>query len=266
MAQAEPARPPRGRPLTAKRIAHGAYDALLEALALAYWNKPPFERFVRAKLREHPELLAPLSFAEPKRVVATELVLRLERGEDRYQMLTIDLMRELAGMEDFPNLQRQDDRERLVADAAAAIAALRKWTEQYSELTEAREKLERQREEHRARYEARRSHDRLLADLKQRFLDMHSDTNPQARGRAFQGLLIDLFFLFDLNPRKSFVLASEEIDGAFTFSTDDYLLEAKWEKTLASRAAVDVLAQKVQRKGKTLSVCSSPSPVSPSRP
>lgn len=48
----------------------------------------------------------------------------------------------------------------------------------------------------------------------------------------------------------SFVLADEQIDGAFTFNTDDYLLEAKWEKSSASRADVDVLAQKVQRKGK----------------
>jgi restriction endonuclease len=46
------------------------------------------------------------------------------------------------------------------------------------------------------------------------------------------------------------VIQDEQIDGAFTFNTDDYLLEAKWENDPASREAVDVLAQKVRRKGK----------------
>ena len=53
-----------------------------------------------------------------------------------------------------------------------------------------------------------------------------------------------------MNPRKSFTLVDEQIDGAFTFNTDDYLLEAKWEQNVASREDVDVLSQKVQRKGK----------------
>ena len=69
-------------------------------------------------------------------------------------------------------------------------------------------------------------------------------------GLAAVALVAPCSFLFDLNPRKSFVLTNEEIDGAFKFNTDDYLLEAKWEKTPAARADVDVLAQKVQRKGK----------------
>ncbi len=79
---------------------------------------------------------------------------------------------------------------------------------------------------------------------------MHSDTDPQARGRTFEGLLNDLFALFDLNPRKTFSIADEQIDGAFTFNTDDYILEAKWEKTKAGREDADVLAQKVERKGR----------------
>ena len=96
----------------------------------------------------------------------------------------------------------------------------------------------------------RRSVARVLDELKGSFLAMHSESDHQQRGHMFEGLVNELFFLFDLNPRKSFVLENEQIDGAFTFSTDDYLLEAKWEKDVASREDVDLLAQKVQRKGK----------------
>jgi hypothetical protein len=53
-----------------------------------------------------------------------------------------------------------------------------------------------------------------------------------------------------MNPRKSFVLRDEQIDGAFTFNTDDYLLEAKWEKDPASNETVSAFEAKVRRKGK----------------
>lgn len=235
---------------SAQRIAPGAYDALAEALAVVFWNKPPFERFLRVALRDHPELLSGLTFTGLKRQVASDLVMRLASKETQYQSVTLDLMLEIAAMDDFPNLRQQPDKSNLVAVAQHAVADLRKWTAQYGELAAARRKLEVEHEEERTRYEARRTVGRVLDELKAGFLSMHSEDDPNARGRAFEGLLNELFFLFDLNPRKSFCLADEQIDGAFTFSTDDYLLEAKWEKTAASREDVDVLAQKVQRKGK----------------
>jgi hypothetical protein len=41
-----------------KRIAPGAYQALRDALAVVFWRKRPFENFLRAALRDDPELLA----------------------------------------------------------------------------------------------------------------------------------------------------------------------------------------------------------------
>jgi hypothetical protein len=233
-----------------KRIAPGAYDALVEALAVVFWNKPPFERFLRLALRDHPELLSGLTFGSPKRQVASDLVMHLGTNEDKYQAVTLALMLQLGEMKDFPNLRAQVDRESLLAAATAAVDELRKWTAQYGEIADAHDKLLAEQESERALSDSRRTMAKVLAELEQRFLAMHSEPDHQGRGRMFEGLLNELFFLFDLNPRKSFTLADEQIDGAFTFSTDDYLLEAKWEASVASREDVDVLAQKVQRKGK----------------
>jgi hypothetical protein len=249
MSQAEPISSQR-RSAATKRLAPGAYDALLEAVAVVYWNKRDFERFLRMALRDQPGLIAGLDFSGTKREVAGDLVTRLQLEEDRYQLVTIALMRELAGIDDFPNLRRHEDHDQLIAVATAAIATIRKWTAQYSAITEAQEKLEREQQKAKTAYEARRTHAHLLDGLQQRFLAMHQDTNAQKRGRDLEGLLNDLFSLFDLNPRKSFVLADEQIDGAFTFNTDDYLLEAKWEASPAARGDVDILAKKVERKGR----------------
>jgi hypothetical protein len=238
---------PKPRP---KRIAPGAYNALTDALAVVFWNLRPFEQYLRVALRDRPELLAGLTFVGLKRQVASDLVNRLAENEDRYQEVTLGLMLELSAMDDFPNLRAQPDRDSLVPKAAAAVAELRKWTAQYGDLAEAREKLQADAEAERARSERYRSVSRVLKELEEQFLAMHSESDHSKRGLTVQGLLNELFFLFDLNPRKSFVIADEQIDGAFTFSTDDYLLEAKWEASPASREVVDVLAQKVQRKGK----------------
>lgn len=241
-----------------KRIAAAAYDALADALAVIFWNKGPFQRFLRLALHDHPELLAGLNFDDPKRQVASELVVRLAAREERYQTVTLKLMLDVAAMEDFPNLRQQQDAADLVVKADDGVANLRRWTAQYGEMVEAQERLRAEEEAEATRSTARDAMARALDPLKARYLAMHSDSDHQKRGRIFEGLLNELFAIFDLSPRKSFVLADEQIDGAFTFSTDDYLLEAKWEQSAASREEVDVLAQKCSARGRTPWGCSWP--------
>ena len=42
-----------------------AYNALADALTAVYWNKPPFERYVRGMLASCPEILAALISNRP---------------------------------------------------------------------------------------------------------------------------------------------------------------------------------------------------------
>lgn len=69
-----------------------------------------------------------------------------------------------------------------------------------------------------------------LDDLKKRFLGFCADTDAQARGYGLEGLLYDVFSLFELNPRGPFRRVGEQIDGGFTHDGDHFLLEAKWQK------------------------------------
>jgi hypothetical protein len=61
-------------------------------------------------------------------------------------------------------------------------------------------------------------------------------------------ILCRLFEVFDLDPRASFKVTGEQIDGAFTFESTDYLLEAKWQKEPVRAADLDSLAGKLTRK------------------
>ena len=61
-------------------------------------------------------------------------------------------------------------------------------------------------------------------------------------------LLRRLFEIFDLDPKASFKITGEQIDGAFTFDSTDYLFEGKWQKELVAAADLDSLAGKLGRK------------------
>jgi hypothetical protein len=213
-----------------RRLTEPAWDALFEALAVFYWRKRDLENFLRGHLRDFPELLAPLSFNGYKRSVAADLVGLLRRNEDRYQGLAVDLLAELAKFDErFPRLAREEDGARLVTAARSALADVRSVVATYSAEAESRAKLRADIEAEAAESAHRRSHAVVLAELRQAFIGLHTGPlTPQERGLRFETLLNELFALFDLEPKAAYVLKYEQVDGAFTFRTDDYLLEARW--------------------------------------
>lgn len=65
---------------------------------------------------------------------------------------------------------------------------------------------------------------------------------------GLERILRSLFELFDLDPRASFKIVGEQIDGAFSFDGTDYLFEGKWQQELVGAAELDGLAGKLSRK------------------
>ena len=237
-----------------KRIAAAAYEALRDALPVITWNLRPFESYLRTALRDSPEVLAGLNFKEPKRIVAGQLVDRLMANEDRYRDTTLALMLEVADMTEFPNIAQMsaaNDRDKWLGIARAATAHLRSFTQHFAEHTKAREQAEVIHEANVQEAERVRHLAGTLERLRAQFLDMHADdSNPQRRGIAFEGLLSELFWTFDMEPRLSYTTDLEQIDGSLAYDTDDYVIEARWRATSVSREDADAFAAKVHRKGK----------------
>jgi hypothetical protein len=217
---------------------------------VVFWHKRPFEQFLRAALRDRPELLSGLSFGELKRNVSDDLVDRLEEREDFCRDLTIRLMVEIAAMELFPDLDRSDDPPSRTATAKAAVAEMGRWTQRYEGALAEHEEVERANRARREREVVVRKFAGDLNDLYERFLRMHKSDAPQARGLEFQRFLSDLFDLFDMEPKLAYSLEHEQLDGSLTFDTDDYVVEARWTKDPTARDQLDILTEKVRRKGK----------------
>jgi hypothetical protein len=235
-----------------KRIDARAYNALADALAVVFWNKQPLARYLRSMLRDAPEVLVGLDFqADTKRETAGRLVDHLLAEEAKYQAVTIALMLNVAAMDSFPNLECHENSVHLIAQAERAVAELRMWTQRYQALIDQHEQYAQDIAAATAKAATSRTLSASIQALREQFLAMHADAcNPQARGKAFEGFLNELFGLFDLTPRAAYSLEREQIDGAFTFDTDDYILEARWWQEPIGREHLDVFKSKISRKGK----------------
>jgi hypothetical protein len=237
----------------AKRISTEAYQALRDALPVVTWNKRPFETLLRTALRDHPELLIGLNFSDTKRNVSDQLIDTLIAREDMYQDVTLQLMLEIASMTRFPNVEQikePEDRKKWLDVAERAVAHLRSVTKVYAAKLASEEVEATARKAAAAQAAAMRKFNDDISALKDRFLEMQRETDTHQRGYGLESLLADLFLLYDLEPRMAYRLDLEQIDGAFSFDTDDYIVEARWRQDRADRADGDVFATKVETKGK----------------
>ncbi|MFE3577918.1 restriction endonuclease [Streptomyces vinaceus] len=236
--------------MRAQRIHPAAYGALTEALARIYWFKPDLAKFIRHRADGQPELLAGLDFTDYKIRFAGEFVERLKDGESRYRDLTLSIMLEVAQMTSFPSLKRQENSEKLLAEAHEAVADLKTWTARLQGLLDERAAVEAEQSAAAERDRHRLGFSNRLAELKGEFLRLQAEDNRQKAGREFETLLNGLFGLHDMQPRLAYELEYEQIDGSFTFDTDDYVLEAKWLKEPVEAGRLREFNDKVRSKGK----------------
>jgi hypothetical protein len=231
----------------AKKIAPAAIIALEDALTNLYWYKSDLRSFLTATLG-NPGLLARLNWQDYKRNIVRTLVDFMAKHEEEYQGDFIRLLSEVSRVDDFSHLERLEGGAEKAANARASVLALRKLTHGHDSLLEEQKKFEERR---------RQAHERLLRNtavqkglekLSREYMLLLTSGDHQARGYSLEKILRELFELFDLDPRASFKIVGEQIDGGFTFEGTDYLFEGKWQKEPVAAADLDVLAGKLSRK------------------
>ena len=230
-----------------KKIVPAALLALKQALTDVYWYKSDLRSFLTSTLSK-PGLVAQLNWDDYKRNIVAALVDRLSRNEDLFQADLLRLMTEVARVEDFEHLLRLEDGKAKAKKAEQAVLALRKYVGNPTAVDEEQEEIETRRQAAFAALLKTTAVQDQLKELTTRYFALLSSQNAQNRGYQLEALLRDLFTLFDLDPKASFKVTGEQIDGAFTFQTTDYLLEAKWQQAPVDAADLDSLAGKLTRK------------------
>lgn len=112
----------------------------------------------------------------------------------------------------------------------------------------AKEHLEKAKTEESLRESHRSQRSLELEALKREFYSLHSNSNRQQVGFAFEKILNGMFRLHGLSPRESFRVVGEQIDGSFELDHEIYLVEAKWKQEPCPEADLLVFRGKIEGK------------------
>lgn len=230
-----------------KKISVAAIQSLKEALSLVYWYKSELRSFLSQSLSD-PGILSRLNWNDYKRNIVATLIDHLAKNEEVYQRDLIRLMAEVSQITDFSHLKKLEDGEKKAMEAEAAVEALRIQLKGHQDIQEEERKAEERREKAHARLMQVNAVQTELDNLKSEFFKLVGSENPQQRGFSLEKVLKGLFEIFDLDPKASFRITGEQIDGAFSFEGTDFLLEAKWQKDPVAAKDLDGMAGKLSRK------------------
>jgi len=232
----------------AKRLTPQAIIALQEALAVIYHFKKDLRRFLETCGVER-AVLAQVDWNEYKRQIVSDVFeILLDNPSSSVTVLT-NLCHDVAAMDNFSHLAKLEDGARKVAAAQASVAELRRLVNRHETQEEEQKLAEERRLRLQTSEEKLTAFRRKLAEIRSLFQNVAAKQGtPQKRGAELEAVMREVFDLFDLDPRASFRITGEQIDGAFTIDGTDYLFEAKWEKDPLDRTALDEFVSKIGRK------------------
>lgn len=214
-----------------KKISTQAIIALKDALSVIYWRKKELRQFLELTI-ENSSIISTIDWQENMKYESvSQLIDRMVARKDIFYNDLLKLFQETSNFNDFSHLKYWDEDGKKTKRAKEAVQKLRIQTKGFFDKIKELEKAEERRKANLEKIKDSISFSNKLQELKNKFFEIAINSNPQQRGFQFEKLLNDLFQLFDLDPKSSFKITGEQIDGAFTFDQQDYLLEAKWQKT-----------------------------------
>lgn len=211
-----------------KQFSSQSIIALKDALKSIYWRKKDLKDFIYHTITNK-VMVSTLDFeTATKGETVSNLIDRMLARQDLYHDDLLKLFDAVINFNDFSHLSIWENGEEKIKDAKRAVEALRKQAEGYFEKLEAERRAAERKRTFQIMQEERAATRVKIEGLKNSFQFMV--TKPaQERGYAFERFLNDLFEYYELDPRRSFKISGEQIDGAFTFESMDYLVEAKWQ-------------------------------------
>jgi hypothetical protein len=231
-----------------KKITTQSLFALKEALSAVFWTKKDLRKFIELTI-ENSLILSTIDWTENTKFESvSQLIDRMAKRQDLYQNDLLKLIQETSNFNDFSHLKYWDDSEIKIKKAKEAVTRLRNCSQGFFEKIEEQKKTEVIKKETLNKIRDTIGSQKKLDDLKASFLEIALNENPQTRGFQFEKFLNDLFMFFDLDPKGSFKITGEQIDGSFTFDNTDYLLEAKWQKRSIDAQTLYGFGGKIQGK------------------
>jgi hypothetical protein len=220
-------------------------QALKEALRHAYWYKSDLRLFL-SSLDLPRGLATKQAWHDEKeykvRIVSKVLDELVSMGPEGVGPMR-RLIRGVLDIPNFNHLRSHEDGPKLVQNARRAVEILRELATRHDE--ELRQRTEKSGERKARAAETLHRRNELVGKLQADFFALAAHPDERQRGLMFEPFLRELFAAHDLDPRGSFRLIGEQIDGAFEFEGTHYLLEARWEAKFQGARPLRAFAETV---------------------
>jgi len=233
---------------SSKVISPIALHALKEALSVIYWFKGDLKSFLKSSL-DDTELLDSVNWSDSKRKIVTDVVDCLISDQDRNLGQLRCLIKHVVEFNSFRHFGKLEDGQRMAENARNAVMALKEIVDKHDQSVEEKKEMRKKRVEAASKLSQSAAVQRGLDQIKATYISLVlSLADPHQRGRDLESVMYDIFKLFDLDPKASFSIKGEQIDGAFSLDGTEYIFEAKWVKDPCSREQMDAFSCKISRK------------------
>ncbi|WP_420631333.1 restriction endonuclease [Candidatus Leptofilum sp.] len=221
-------------------------EAIISVFGKIFWYKDPFRSFLVLDCGVPSELYDRYS-DESKYKIARNILSDLDRMGQEGFLIERKILTELCNLRNVP-----DDN---VPDRNAGLDALRRLKKLASE-----QKLVAKKEQTESDLNLKAAHQRQAAletrakkmeELRLKFAAMSTATSQselQKRGYELEELLAQLFESHEIDYRRPYRVANEQIDGYFKYKGFDYLVEAKWRSSQPTESDLAALKRKVDKK------------------
>jgi hypothetical protein len=222
-------------------------ELVADAALRSYWRKKALRLFLR-RCGVKESFLATWQTDESKRDLIYRLFPRLEESGMAGLRLVNRMADALIQQNSFPDLVGWEDSEQKIAEAKAAVEALRKYRiAQQTEAAGERERLEAKRRaaEISAEIQARAND---LSKLEGQLAEISKNLGSTEAGYEFQDWFYRLVDFYEVESRKPYVSAGRQIDGSVTIAGTTYLVELKFTREQATATDIDSFYKKVTEK------------------
>ena len=234
-----------------KKYSPSAIQALKEALTNIYWTKKDLRGFIYHSIEQN-AIISTIDWTNnQKRESVYQLIDRMTDRLDIYNDDLLKLFYSVMRFNDFSHLKQWDDHETKIKKAKESVEALRTHAAGYFALKEEKDRAAERKKAFEKMQNEKLGFQRKISELNDNFKILAKEENHNKRGYLLEKFLNELFLIFDLDPKEPFKTVGEQIDGAFTFDSQDYLLEAKWQKSLVQAGDLYKFGGKIAGKFKS---------------
>lgn len=231
-----------------KMISPQAIVALEKALSSIYWYKRDLKSFLYQIIGDDSGILAVIDWNDVKKNISARVINMLVKNGGRTHNTLMQLIIAVSDFADFSHLEILEGGKEKAKTAKDAVKALRIHVSGYLKIQKDLEEARLRREKNKKVQDELNRSKQTIAKLREEFYAWSVTSDRQGSGYALEKILYRLFDLSDLDPKGSFKIVGEQIDGAFSFNYEEYLLEVKWRNKQTPLSDLDSFSGKIGRK------------------